>query len=300
MQAAKFWSKLALSSLLFTLSPLSPAYAEEVALDALAPGNIANCSSPINGLYGNTIIAGATTTISKLEFITQSYRTAPANSIRVRISTGAPMSTSGTLVGTFTQSSVASSPVDGGDKYLITFTGTANVVQGTTYYIQPSYVSSNADQSLCLSANSYTALSGWSLPMSGSNYIDVWSTGTFNWYAYHKMRITIGEVITAATFSTFQLPGNVKTATFGATTTLTANVAAPSKVTFFANNKRIANCIKVSTSGTSPNISATCNWKPSQRGSVTVTAQSFPNDSSLSSAQATVLNILVKGRTTLR
>lgn len=300
MKAARFAPKFALSGLLVAFSAISPAYAEEIALDALAPGNIANCSSPISGLYGNTIIAGATTTISKLEFITQSYRTAPANSIRVRISTGAPMSTSGTLVGTFTQSSVASSPVDGGDKYLITFTGTANVIQGTTYYIQPSYVSSNADQNLCLSANSYTSLSGWSLPMSGSNYIDVWSTGTFNWYAYHKMRITIGEVITAATFSTFQLPGNVKTATYGSTTTLTANVAAPSKVTFFANNKRIANCIKVSTSGTSPNISATCNWKPSQRGSVTVTAQSFPNDSSLSSAQATVLNILVKGRTTLR
>jgi hypothetical protein len=289
---------LALSHLLGIVSP--SAQASESALDALAPGNIFNCSSPINGLYGNTVVAGTTTTISKLEFITQSYMTAPANSIRVRVSTGAPMSASGTLVATFTQSSVASSPLDGGDKYLITFTGTANVTQGTTYYIQPSYVSSSSDQSLCLSSNSYTTLNSWDFKKSGSQYVLVWSTGTFNWSAYHKMRTTTGVPVTSAAFNSFQLTGNTNQATYGTSVAINANIAAASSVTFFAGGKRIPKCINLTTSGSAPNITVTCNWKPPRRGSIQITARSTPVDSSLTSSTSTPINILVSNRTTKR
>lgn len=226
--------------------------------------------------------------------------TAPANSIQIKVSTGNPMSTTGTLIGTFTQSSVVSSPSDGGDKYRISFTGSANVTQGTRYYIQASYVSSSSDQSWCLSSNSYSAASGWEIPKSGSNYIDISSGGTFNWPAYHKLRITTGEVITSPSFSSFQLPGNSRMATYGTSTTLTANVAAPSKVTFYANNKRIAKCVKVPTTGTAPNITATCSWKPSQRGSARISAQAFPIDTSLSIANSIQLNISIEHRTTKR
>lgn len=287
------------SAFLSTISAPA-ARAEEISLNALATGNIFNCSSPIRDQFGNTVVAGSTTTITKIEFITQSFRTAPANSIQVKVSTGAPMSTTGTLVATFTQSSVVSSPSDGGDKFLITFTGTANVTQGTTYYIQTSYISATADQNLCLSSNAYTAASGWYIPTSGSNYIDVINTGTFNWSAYHKMRITTGEVITSPVFSAFQLPGNSTTAIYGTSTTIGATVAAPSKVTFSANGRRIAKCIKVPTIGTAPNITATCNWKPSQRGSVTVNAQSFPIDTSLTSAKSSDLYIKVGNRSSKR
>jgi len=295
-----FKARLSLGSLLFAVILQNPAQAEELSIDALAPGNISNCNSPVSGRYGNTVVAGTTTAITKIEFITQSYMTAPANSIQVKVSTGAPMSTTGTLVGTFTQASVASSPSDGGDKYRITFTGSANVIQGTTYYIQPSYVSASSDQNLCLSSNSYSALSGWSLPKNGNDYIDVWNTGTFNWFAYHKMRITTGEVINSPSFNSFQLPSNSKSAIYGTSTSITATVAAASKVTFFANNKRIAKCVKVQTTGTAPNITATCNWKPSQRGAVSIFAQAFPIDTSLTTARSSVLNISVRTRTVSR
>lgn len=276
------------------------AHASESALDALAPGNIFNCSSPINGLYGNTVVAGSTTTISKLEFITQSFMTAPANSIQVKVSTGAPMSASGTLVATFTQSSVASSPLDGGDKFLITFTGSADVIQGITYYIQPSYVSSNSNQSLCLSANTYTTLNGWDFKKAGSQYVLVWNTGTFNWSAYHKMRITTGVPVTSATFNSLQIAGNSNRATFGTVVAINANIAATSRVTFFAGGKRIPKCISLVTSGSAPNITVTCNWKPPRRGSVQVIARAVPIDSALSSSISAPINFLVANRTTKR
>ena len=297
---ARLGAKSLLFALIFISSSIYPASAEEISIDALAPGNIANCSSPISGLYGNTVIAGTTTTIIKLEFITQSYMVAPANSIQVKVSTGGPMSASGTLVGTFSQSSVVSSPSDGGDKYRITFTGSANVIQGTTYYIQPSYVTSNVSQNLCLSSNSYSASGGWSLPMSGSNYIDVWSTGTFNWFAYHKFRITTGEILTTATINSLQLAGNTKVATFGKTMDITVNVAVPSKVTFLANNKRIPRCLHLATTGTAPNITVTCKWKPSTKGSVVIVAKAIPNDSALSGSTSSPLIISTVRRTDYR
>ena len=46
-----------------------------------------------------------------------------------------------------------------------------------------------------------------------------------------------------------------------------------SKVTFYANGKRIAGCINVPTDNS---LIATCNWKPAIRGTITVTATVTP------------------------
>jgi hypothetical protein len=210
------------------------------------------------------------------------------------------MSTTGTLVGTFSQSAVAASASDGAGKYIMTFTGSANVTQGTTYYVQPSYVSSNTGQGLCLSGSAYTAASGWSLPKSGSDFIDVWSTGTFNWSSYHKFRITTGALITAATVTSMQLAGSQTRATFGTPINLTANIAAPARVTFYLNNKRIPKCIGLLTSGTAPNISVTCSWKPSLKGAVQLTARAVPIDSALSTVVSSPLAVSISSRATFR
>lgn len=269
-------------------------------MDALAIGSVVNCNSSVNGSYGNTVIAGSTTTIKKIEFVLDSFFAINNNIMRVKVSSGSPASTGGTVLGTFTQESVTASASDGSNKYLVSFTGSAAVTQGNTYYIQISYISSGSGQSLCLSDAGYTAASGWSIPTVGSEYVMVLSGGTFNWYIYHKIRITTGDVFTSADFNSIQLPGNSLTAVFESATTITASVAAPSKVTFFSSGKRIAKCIKVSTTGTAPNITATCVWKPSRRGSVTVSAQSYPVDSGLSSARSATLNVSVLNRTTKR
>jgi hypothetical protein len=64
------------------------------------------------------------------------------------------------------------------------------------------------------------------------------------------------------------------TPTYRNSITLTANTNTPSKVTFFANNKRIAGCISIATSANS----ATCNWKPAFHGSIELSLQVAPID----------------------
>lgn len=70
------------------------------------------------------------------------------------------------------------------------------------------------------------------------------------------------------------IPSN---ATFRTATAIIATASTAGKVTVFANGKRIPGCIKISTvsAGT---ITATCNWKPSSRGSVQISAQLSPDD----------------------
>ena len=67
------------------------------------------------------------------------------------------------------------------------------------------------------------------------------------------------------------------TPSYRTATAITATVNTQGKVTFFTNGKRIPGCISKLTSGTSP-ITATCNWRPAQRGSVSVHAVFTPDD----------------------
>jgi hypothetical protein len=71
---------------------------------------------------------------------------------------------------------------------------------------------------------------------------------------------------------------NLSTATYRNQSSLVATVSYAGKVTFFANNKRIAGCISVATVGSGP-FTATCNWSPAIRGAVTVTANYIPTAS---------------------
>ena len=67
------------------------------------------------------------------------------------------------------------------------------------------------------------------------------------------------------------------TPSYRTSTTLTATVNTQGRVTFLANGKRIPGCISRPTSGSSP-ITATCNWRPTQRGSVSIYGVFTPND----------------------
>jgi hypothetical protein len=69
------------------------------------------------------------------------------------------------------------------------------------------------------------------------------------------------------------------TPVYRSTTTISATTNTASKVTFLANNKRIAGCIKVSTN----NLVAVCNWKPAQHAYVVISIQIFPVDSNYDS-----------------
>lgn len=68
----------------------------------------------------------------------------------------------------------------------------------------------------------------------------------------------------------------------GVTVTATATVGAAGKVRFLSNGKRIANCINVVALG-SP-LTATCSWKPTVSGAISVSAILTPTNGGLSQA----------------
>lgn len=81
--------------------------------------------------------------------------------------------------------------------------------------------------------------------------------------------------------------------------TITATVSAAAKVTFRARNIIIPGCKNKSTSATSPFV-ATCTWKPSVRGSTTVTATAVLSSSGGTSTSATPITTSISNRTASR
>jgi hypothetical protein len=65
----------------------------------------------------------------------------------------------------------------------------------------------------------------------------------------------------------------------GISTTLSATFSSGGKVTFAANGKRIAKCIKLNTNTSAP-FTATCNWKPAIQGSQRISASIVPTSTS--------------------
>jgi hypothetical protein len=61
-------------------------------------------------------------------------------------------------------------------------------------------------------------------------------------------------------------------------TLLTISLNVAGKVTFLANGKRIPGCIKLNSSGVSPNIVGVCNWRPSVMGTNIISVQHAPTD----------------------
>lgn len=63
-------------------------------------------------------------------------------------------------------------------------------------------------------------------------------------------------------------------------------------VTFYADGKKIPGCIN----RPSTSLLATCNWKPSKRGSVAISARLVPSDSAFTPSLAQSANVLVRTR----
>lgn len=112
------------------------------------------------------------------------------------------------------------------------------------------------------------------------------STSTF--------RLTVLINSTSATFT------NISSANYRQPTTLVVTVTGTSgRVTFKHNGKNIAGCIKVSTI-TSSSITATCNWKPSVKSYVSLTATFVPTSTAYASSTTPAMRTLVIARTSPR
>lgn len=88
--------------------------------------------------------------------------------------------------------------------------------------------------------------------------------------------IVIKYAIVTATVNSFNLTGNVTTATFRNPITININVNTPAKITFRAKGVVITGCKNRLATGSGSSYAATCSWKPSLRGQVNLTANVTP------------------------
>ena len=86
----------------------------------------------------------------------------------------------------------------------------------------------------------------------------------------------------------------------GSTVTITVTSNAAGKVRFFVGGKRISNCLARSTTGSYPNFSATCSWKPPVTGRQYLTAVLTPTDITFSANTSPRTEVAVLKRGTLR
>lgn len=86
----------------------------------------------------------------------------------------------------------------------------------------------------------------------------------------------------------------------GITTSITVTLNVSGRVGFFVGGKRISTCKAVNTSGSYPNTSATCSWRPAITGRQSLTATVTPTDNSFSSSTSARTEVFVQKRTTTR
>ena len=152
----------------------------------------------------------------------------------------------------------------------------------------------------CYTTNAVTtgSLSGWS---TGTSYESSNSGSTFpNSYANYNFDFVLyGSGGGATPVSSSIALSSSSTVAYRQTMVITASLGVSGtdgKVTFYANGKKIAGCI----SKPSSSLAATCSWRPTQRGSVNLTAKLVPTDVGYLQSIAMVKPVTVSNRLTTR
>lgn len=91
--------------------------------------------------------------------------------------------------------------------------------------------------------------------------------------------------------------GNSEVLTFRTDNTITASANYAGKVTFYANGKKIGTCVSVPTNGS---LIASCNYKPTIHGTVTITARLIPTNASYPAVTSKLFSTKISPRNTLR
>ena len=112
---------------------------------------------------------------------------------------------------------------------------------------------------------------------------------------------TLSVTITNANENaTINAPTISNTVYKGVVETITVTINVAGKVRFFVGGKRISTCKDRVTSGSYPNNTATCLWKPPVTGRQVLTAILTPTDSSFSSSTSAPTVVQVRKRTVTR
>jgi hypothetical protein len=112
--------------------------------------------------------------------------------------------------------------------------------------------------------------------------------------------INVTDVVDTSSFSTFGLPSSATTASFRTPVTISAIVTVSARVTFRLNGMILPGCKNRTAIGSGSTFTATCSWKPSRRGDVTLTATATPLSGAVSSSSTSPLNIRVSNRSGAR
>lgn len=109
--------------------------------------------------------------------------------------------------------------------------------------------------------------------------------------------ITINNVVETATINQPTLSGG---AVKGRPVTISVVANNAGKVQFYANGKKIPKCTSVTTSGSAPNVSATCSWIPAVMTRTFITARITPADGNTLASISVPLSVQVTKRSNTR
>ena len=108
-----------------------------------------------------------------------------------------------------------------------------------------------------------------------------------------SITITVTDVLDTSAFNSLSLSGSL---TYRQVVTITANVSVASRITFRASNVIISGCKNLLASGSGSSFSVTCNWKPSRRGPIVISAVSVPTSGAISGATSSPQTVYVTNR----
>jgi hypothetical protein len=290
-------SGLLLGVIVSQLFSISNAQAASTLIDGLT-GNLCNVDNyPVTRYYSVAFTPGSTTTITSIEVAVSATHLTYNDTLTVNSSSGSGTSidVTSSVLATFSHSSI-SGPYVGTNNYLIqTFVGSFTPTAGTTYWL--TYKGSGAGY-VCLGTTSNTYTENWLWNANGSNYYWSWVGRGSNFQPpYHLNARLIGGPTSSASSITLSIGASI--ATYNSPTTITASLGvsgSDGRVTFFANGKRIPNCISIQSSS----LAASCSWKPITHGAVQLTAVLNPSNSYYLSSSSQRLNAVVKSRSNSR
>ena len=111
-----------------------------------------------------------------------------------------------------------------------------------------------------------------------------------------SITITVTDVVDTSSFNSLLLAGSATSATYRTSIVVTANVTVASKVTFRVNGKVLPGCKNRLATGSGSSYAVTCNWRPSNRGQVSLTAAATPTGAGISSTTSNPVNVMVANR----
>lgn len=256
-------------------------------------------------IYTNRYVATRSIEISAINFLIGTQSSANVNSTQVLIYTDSPtVNSPDALIATFTPDAIYGS----NETTTARFIGNQSIAAGSKFWIVPSvranllprcyYPSANVSQMTLNGVVPDTSTTG-----SNSSFARAYSTAMSPpnagaWTATNSPQIwqlSIEAQLIPVSASIGLQNGSTK-GLYRVTTPVAVSVNTPSKVTFYARAKVIPNCRNIlSASGV-----ATCNWKPSMTGSVTITARVTPLDSSSANPASVAFHVSVSKRNNFR